>query len=64
MTMTMSKFSKSSTALNPSVRENLPPPFPVVSKMKKVEKFDMPEINKTELIKLELLMCQTYDSKH
>jgi hypothetical protein len=35
--MAMSKFSKSTAALPPSVREN-PPPIPFVSKVKKMDK--------------------------
>jgi hypothetical protein len=52
--MGMSKFSKSTTALPPSVRKN--PPIPFVSKVKKVEKVDGPDADKSEWIKLEFLM--------
>jgi hypothetical protein len=53
----MSKFSKSAAALPPSVREK-PPPFPItfVSNMKKVDKVDGPEADKSEWIKLEFLI--------
>jgi hypothetical protein len=50
--MAMSKFSKSTAALPPSMRENLPP-IPFVSKVKKV---DGPDADKSEWIKLEFLM--------
>jgi hypothetical protein len=53
--MIMSKFSKSSTALPLSVREN-PPPIPFVSKVKNVDKVDEPDTDKFESIKLEFLM--------
>jgi hypothetical protein len=53
--MAMSKFSKSATALPPSVREN-PPPIPFVSKVKKVDKVDGPDADKFEWIKLDFLM--------
>jgi hypothetical protein len=52
--MAMSKFSKSAAALPPSVRENLPIPF--VSKVKKMDKVDRPDADKSEWIKLEFLM--------
>jgi hypothetical protein len=52
--MDMSKFSKSTAALPPSVRENLPIPF--VSKVKKMDKVDGPDVDKSEWIKLEFLM--------
>jgi hypothetical protein len=52
--MAMSKFSKSTTALPPSVREK--PLIPFVSKVKKVEKVDGPDADKSEWIKLEFLM--------
>jgi hypothetical protein len=42
--MAMSKFSKSSTALPPSVHKH-PPPIPFVSKVKKMEKVDGPDID-------------------
>jgi hypothetical protein len=53
--MSMSKFSESSVALPPSVREN-PPPIPFVSKVKKVDKVDGHDADKSEWIKLEFLM--------
>jgi hypothetical protein len=52
----MSRFSKSTSALPPSVRENPPPPIPFVSKVKKVDKVDGPDADKSEWIKLEFLM--------
>jgi hypothetical protein len=53
--MTMSKFSKSSAALPPSVHKN-PPSNPFISKVKKMYKFDWPDADKTEWVKLEFLM--------
>jgi hypothetical protein len=53
--MAMSKFSESSAALPPSVREK-PPPIPFVSKVKKMDKVDGPDADKSERIKLEFLM--------
>jgi hypothetical protein len=50
----MSKFSKSSTALPPSVRES--PPIPFVSKVKKMDKVDGPDADKSEWIKFEFLI--------
>jgi hypothetical protein len=50
----MSKFSKSSAALPPSVREE--PPILFISKMKKMEKVDGPDADTPEWIKLEYLM--------
>jgi hypothetical protein len=52
--MAMSKFSNSTAALPPSLREN--PPIPFVSKVKKVEKVDGTDTDKSEWIKLEFLM--------
>jgi hypothetical protein len=49
--MAMSKFSKSSNALPPSVREK-PPPIPFVSKVKKMDKVDGPDEDKSEWINL------------
>jgi hypothetical protein len=47
--MAMSKFSKSTVALPPSVREKPPPsPIPFVSKVKKMEKVDVPDADKSE----------------
>jgi hypothetical protein len=53
--MAMSKFSKSATALPPSVREKALP-LPFVSKVKKMDKVDGPDADKSEWIKLECLM--------
>jgi hypothetical protein len=53
--MVMINFSKYSAALLPSVRES-PPPIPFVSKVKKVDKVDGPDADKSECIKLEFLM--------
>jgi hypothetical protein len=53
-TMAMSKFSKSTAALPPSVCERTPIPY--VSKVKKMDKVDGTEANKAEWIKLEFLM--------
>jgi hypothetical protein len=44
--MAMSKFPKSTAALPPSVRKN--PPIPFVSKVKKVDKVDGPDADKSE----------------
>jgi hypothetical protein len=52
--MAMSKFSKSAAVLPPSVRKT--PPIPFVSKVKKVDKVDGPDADKSEWIKLEFLM--------
>jgi hypothetical protein len=52
----MSKFLKSSAALLPSVTDNSPPPIPFVSKVKKMDKADGPDADKSEWIKLEFLM--------
>jgi hypothetical protein len=54
--MSMSKFSKSAAALLPSVCENLPPPIPFVSNVKKMDKIDGDDADKSEWIKLEFLM--------
>jgi hypothetical protein len=51
--MAMSKFSKSTASLPPSVHEN---PIPFVSKVKKMDKVDGPDTDKSEWIKLEFLM--------
>jgi hypothetical protein len=53
--MAISKISKSAAALPPSVHEN-PPPIPFVSKVKKMDKIDEPDADKSKLIKLEFLM--------
>jgi hypothetical protein len=50
----MSKFTNSSAALPPSVRET--PPIPFISKVKKMDKLDGPDAEKSEWIKLEFLM--------
>jgi hypothetical protein len=50
----MSKVSKYTATLPPSVYEN--PPIPFVSKVKKVDKVDGPDADKSEWIKLEFLM--------
>jgi hypothetical protein len=52
--MAMSKFSKSSAELPPSVRKNLPIPF--ISKVKNMDKVDGPDADKSEWFKLEFLM--------
>jgi hypothetical protein len=56
--MDIRKFSKSTAALPPSVRENPPPlpTIPFVSKVKKMEEVDGPDADKSEWIKLEFLM--------
>jgi hypothetical protein len=57
--MAMSKFSKSSAALPPSVSEDPFPPFPsipYVSKVKKMDKVDGPKMGKNESMKLDFLM--------
>jgi hypothetical protein len=50
----MSKFSQSAAALPSSVRKN--PPILFVSKVKKMNKVDGPDADKSEWIKLEFLM--------
>jgi hypothetical protein len=52
--MAMSKFSKSSAALPPSMHKN--PPIPSVSKVKKMDKVDGTDADKSEWIKLEFLI--------
>jgi hypothetical protein len=52
--MSMSKFSKSSVSLPPSVHENSPIPF--VSKVKKMDKVVGLDADKSEWIKLQFLM--------
>jgi hypothetical protein len=54
--MAMGKFSKYSAALPPSVRKNPPPPITFVSKVKKIDKVDGPDADKSEWIKLQFLM--------
>jgi hypothetical protein len=51
--MAMSKFSKSAADLPPSVRKKTPFLF---FKVKKVDKVDGPDADKSELINLEFLM--------
>jgi hypothetical protein len=53
--MAMNKFSKSSAAFTPSVRKN-PHPDSFVCKVKKMDKVDGHDSEKTESIKLEFLM--------
>jgi hypothetical protein len=53
--MTMSKSSKYAAALPASVCKNALP-IPFVSKVKKMNKFDGPDVGKSEWIKLEFLM--------
>jgi hypothetical protein len=50
--MAMSKFSKSSAALPPFLRENLSTAIPLVSKMKKMDKVDGPDVDTFERINL------------
>jgi hypothetical protein len=54
--MAMNIISKSSTALPSSVCKNPTPPIPLVSKVKKMDKVDGPDADKSEWIKLEFLM--------
>jgi hypothetical protein len=54
--MAMSKFSKSSASLPPSVREKPPLSIPVVSKVKKMDKVNGLDAYMSELIKLKFLM--------
>jgi hypothetical protein len=54
--MAMSKFSKSSAALPPSVHKNPSPYIPFVSKVKNMDKVDDTDANKSEWIKLDFLM--------
>jgi hypothetical protein len=53
--MAMSKFSKSSAALPPSVHENCPP-LPFISKVETMDKVDGTDADKSEWIKLDFLM--------
>jgi hypothetical protein len=53
--MAMVKFSISPAALPPSVHKK-PPPIPFVSKVKKMDKVDGPDAEKSEWIKSEFLM--------
>jgi hypothetical protein len=52
----MSKCSKSAASLPPSVSKNPPPPIPFVSKVKKIDKVDGHDADKSEWIMLEFLM--------
>jgi hypothetical protein len=54
-TTTMSKFSESSAALPPSVCKNSHS-IPFISKMKNMDKIDGTDVDKSDWIKLELLM--------
>jgi hypothetical protein len=55
--MDMSKSFKSAAALPPSVCDNPPPsPIPFVSKVKKVDKVDGTDADKSEWIKFKFLM--------
>jgi hypothetical protein len=54
--MCMSKFSKSTAALPPSLCKNPPFPIPFVSKVKKMDKVDGTDADKSEWVKLEFLM--------
>jgi hypothetical protein len=54
--MAMNKFSKSSASLPPSVSEKPPLSIPVVSRVKKMDKVDGPDADKSEWIKLKFLM--------
>jgi hypothetical protein len=54
--MAMSKFSKYSTALPPLCARTPPLPIHFVSKVKKMEKVDGPDPDKTEWINLEVAM--------
>jgi hypothetical protein len=54
--MAMIKFSKSTTALSPSVRKKLSHQIPFNSKVKKMDKVEGPDADKSEWIKLEFLM--------
>jgi hypothetical protein len=53
--MPLSRFSKSSAALPPFVSKK-PPTIPFVSKVKKMDKVDGLDADKSEWIKLEFLM--------
>jgi hypothetical protein len=54
--MAMCKFCKSAATLPPSVRKNTPPSISFVSKVKKMDKVDGPEADKSDWIKLEFHM--------
>jgi hypothetical protein len=51
--MAMSKISKYFAVLPPSLCEK--PPIPFVSKVKKIEKVDRPDADKSEWIKFDFL---------
>jgi hypothetical protein len=53
--MPMSKYSKFSVALPPSIRKK-PPLISFVTKVKKMDKVDGPDTDKSEWIKLKFLM--------
>jgi hypothetical protein len=53
----MIKFSKSSAALSSYVSKNSLPPFnTIVFKLKKMDKVDGPDADKTQWLKLEFFM--------
>jgi hypothetical protein len=53
----VSKFSESAAVLPSSVHENPPPhPIPFVSSVKKMDKVDRPDADKSEWINFEFLM--------
>jgi hypothetical protein len=54
--MDISKFSKYSAALPPSMRKNPLPMIPFVSKVKKIDKVFGTDADKSEWIKLKFLM--------
>jgi hypothetical protein len=54
--ISVEQFSKSSASLSPSVHKNPPLPIPFVFKVKKMDKVDGTDADKTEWINLELLM--------
>jgi hypothetical protein len=53
----MSNFSKSSAALPPSLCKTPPLSIPFASKVKKMDKVDVSDADKSEWIKLEFLMA-------
>jgi hypothetical protein len=53
--MAMSKLSKSAAVLPPSVQEKLPP-HSFFFKVKKMDKVDVPDADKSEWIKLDFLI--------
>jgi hypothetical protein len=54
--MAMSMFSKSAAVLPPSIFETPPPSIPFISKVKKMDKVDGTDADKSEWIKLKFLM--------